>query len=66
MEHESSKRSRSFSISRTTEKENVTVLNARTLRQPQTDEITSSTNDLSVNSQQEESFQDEISKLIFL
>ncbi|CAF3752025.1 unnamed protein product [Rotaria sp. Silwood1] len=61
MDQESSKRSRTYSTNKTTEKENVIVLNPRTLRQQQSDELTSSINDLSINSQQEESIQDEIS-----
>ncbi|CAF3257477.1 unnamed protein product [Rotaria sp. Silwood2] len=61
MDQESSKRSRTFSTSKTTEKEKVILSKTRTLRQQQSDELTSSINDLSINSQREESIEDEIS-----
>ncbi|CAF3759864.1 unnamed protein product [Rotaria sordida] len=61
IDQESSKRSRSFSTSKNIEKENAIVSNTRTLQQQESDELTSSVNDLSINSQQEESIQDEIS-----
>ncbi|CAF4262233.1 unnamed protein product [Rotaria socialis] len=64
MDQESSKRPRAHSTSDNNEKENITVLNTRSLEHQQSDELTSSINDLSTNSQQEDSIQDEISSNI--
>ncbi|CAF2070555.1 unnamed protein product [Rotaria magnacalcarata] len=64
MDQESSKRPRAHSTSDNNEKENIIVLNTRSLEHQQSDELTSSINDLSTNSQQEDSIQDEISSNI--
>lgn len=67
MDQESSKRSRTLSTSKNNERENSLMLNTtRSLRHQQSSDLTSSINDLSINSQQEESIQDEISKKLSL
>jgi hypothetical protein len=68
MDLESSKRRRSFHINNNNENENVippqSVSNRRLSRPQQSNEMTSSTNDLSINSQKEELTHNQIRKMI--
>jgi hypothetical protein len=70
MEQESSKQRRSLNINNNNEKEQVIqpepVTHRRLSRQQQSNDLTSSTNDLSISTQQEELSQDRISKFLIL
>jgi len=70
MDQESSKRSRTFSTTNISETEQVIQSQStsvrRSSRQYQTNELTSSVADLSINSQDEEQIEDQISKFIIL